>query len=343
MNNRKTYLKTLQSEKITSKNIINKDVINKNTINTEKSSTEDSLSIYLNQISKIKMLTPEEELLLSKEITNYQKKIEEIESIISNNDTKNYNSDKLNEEYKLAKEMMYHSKNKFIRANLRLVISIAKKYQNRGLSLIDLIDEGNIGLIEAIERFDYTKGFKFSTYGTWWIKQAIVKALADKGRIIRIPIHMLNTIKKCYYVAKDLSQKNGDEPTHEELSQFVGLTPDKIKEINLFSQDTGSLDVPLNSENSANIGDLVEDNRSKTPFDELFNYALQDTLNAILTKLSEREKKIIELRYGLYGIGPHTLEETGQVLGITRERVRQIQKKALKKLREERLQPIGRF
>jgi len=146
---------------------------------------------------------------------------------------------------------------------------------------------------------------------------------------------MLNTIKKCYYVAKDLAQKTGKDPTPEELSILMGISPEKIKDMSQMSQETGSLDMPVNLENYTEVGELIEDQKVKTPFDELFSYALQDTLEAILTKLSEREKKIIELRYGLYGIGPHTLEETGQVLGITRERVRQIQKKALKKLRDE--------
>ncbi|OHD13681.1 MAG: RNA polymerase subunit sigma-70 [Spirochaetes bacterium GWD1_27_9] len=291
---------------------------------------DDSLTIYLNQISKIPVLSAAEEFDISKKIVFYTKSLEEVALKL--------NVDKLNKiyekEFKQTRESLYYYKNLFIRANLRLVVSIAKKYQNRGLSLLDLIDEGNIGLIEAVERFDYTKGFKFSTYGTWWIKQAIVKALADKGRMIRIPIHMLNTIKKCYYVAKDLALKNGKDPTAEELSCIIGISSDKLKNINKMAQDTGSLDTPLSGENTTEIGDLIEDDKSKDPFEELFAFALQDTLDAILTKLSEREKQIIELRYGLYGVGPHTLEETGQILGITRERVRQIQKKALKKLRE---------
>ena len=297
--------------------------------NPKSDSIDDSLAIYLKQISSIPVLSAAEEYEISKNIAISSRRIEELE--------KGKHPDTCHKtvcEIENEKIRLNNCKNLFIRSNLRLVVSIAKKYQNRGLSLLDLIDEGNIGLIEAIERFDYTKGFKFSTYGTWWIKQAIVKALADKGKMIRIPVHMLNTIKKCYYVAKDLALKNGKEPTEDELSEIVGIPSQKLKEINQIAQDTGSLDTPVNSDNYTEIGDLIEDQKVKGPFEELFAFALQDTLEAILTKLSEREKQIIELRYGLYGIGPHTLEETGLILGITRERVRQIQKKALKKLRE---------
>lgn len=295
----------------------------------ESDSNDDSLAIYLKQISSIPVLSAAEEYEISKNIATLSRRVEELEENVSVDPAM-----KTGGEIEKEKAQLKHFKNLFIRSNLRLVVSIAKKYQNRGLSLLDLIDEGNIGLIEAIERFDYTKGFKFSTYGTWWIKQAIVKSLADKGKMIRIPVHMLNTIKKCYYVAKDLALKNGKEPTEDELSEIVGIPSQKLKEINQIAQDTGSLDTPVNSDNYTEIGDLIEDQKIKGPFEELFAYALQDTLEAILTKLSEREKQIIELRYGLYGIGPHTLEETGLILGITRERVRQIQKKALKKLRE---------
>jgi RNA polymerase primary sigma factor len=291
-----------------------------------------SLSIYLRQIAKIPLLTGEQELKVSKQIVDYQKKITEIEE-----KKEDYKPADFSKQLSYAKDMMMHYKNVMIKANLRLVVSIAKKYQNRGLSLLDLIDEGNIGLIEAIERFDYTKGFKFSTYGTWWIRQAIVKALADKGKIIRIPIHMLNTIKKCYYAAKNLATKNGKEPTYEEISEVMGLPTSKVKKISNIPQDTCSLDAPLECDNNKEFGELIEDVSTKTPFEYLFSIALQDTIEAILDSLSEREKQIIELRFGLHGIGPHTLEETGQILGITRERVRQIQKKALRKLKESNL------
>ncbi len=327
MNTKKQYLNCLEPVAGNARRVKTSKVRSR----AEESGGDDSLSVYLSQISKVPVLTCEEELTISKHITDYSKKMADIEAEFGNEDT----PVDARKDYQSAKESLYHYKNKFIKANLRLVVSIAKKYQNRGLSLLDLIDEGNIGLIEAIERFDYTKGFKFSTYGTWWIKQAIVKALADKGRIIRIPVHMLNTIKKCYYMAKDLALKTGKEPTVEELSEIMGIPAEKIKDMNQMSQDTGSLDTPLNLENYTEIGELIEDQKVKTPFEELFSYALQDTLETILTKLSEREKQIIELRFGLYGAGPHTLEETGQILGITRERVRQIQKKALKKLRDD--------
>ncbi|MDR2094090.1 MAG: sigma-70 family RNA polymerase sigma factor, partial [Treponema sp.] len=208
-----------------------------------------------------------------------------------------------------------------------------KNYQHRGLSLLDLIDEGNIGLIEAVGRFDYTRGCRFSTYGTWWIRQAIIKSIADKGRVIRIPIHMLNTIKKCYFMAKQLTQDLGRDPSDEELSEYLGMPVSKVKEIVKLSQETTSLDTIVDDGNLTRLADLIKDDTIEEPFEMVFSMTLQETMGDILSHLSEREMKIIQLRFGLTGEVPLTLEETGKLLGITRERVRQIQEKATFKLR----------
>ncbi|MBT3271660.1 MAG: sigma-70 family RNA polymerase sigma factor, partial [Spirochaetales bacterium] len=224
-------------------------------------------------------------------------------------------------------------KNALIRANLRLVVAIAKKYQYRGMFLLDLIDEGNIGLIEAVERFDYSRGFRFSTYGTWWIRQAIIKSLADKGRVIRIPIHMLNTIKKCYYVAKHLTQEYGRDPSTAEIAQYMHISEQKVVEISGISRDTASLDTTVDQGETTRLAELICDDKSEQPFETAFHVALHETIENVLHQLTEREMKIIQLRYGLMGEGPCTLQETGSLLGITRERVRQIQEKAIAKLR----------
>ena len=286
----------------------------------------DPLSIYLKQISRYPLLNAPQEYSLGEQIRNLR---DEVERRRRGCKMIRMNAEKT-EELQL---LLARRKNQLIRANLRLVVAIAKKYQYRGLSLLDLIDEGNIGLIEAVERFDYSRGCRFSTYGTWWIRQAIIKSLADKGRVIRIPVHMLNTIKKCYFVAKHLTQEFGRDPSSEEIATYMHMSTAKVEEINGISQDTASLDTTVDPGETTRLAELIKDDKSEQPFETAFNIALHDTIENVLHQLTDREMKIIQLRYGLMGEGPCTLQETGSFLGITRERVRQIQEKAIAKLR----------
>jgi len=288
----------------------------------------DLLALYLKQIANYQLLNVDDEKAIGEHIRQCREAIAEL-----NTQKDQLDLELFEEQFQKLDEEMREQKNKMINANLRLVVSIAKKFQHRGLTLLDLIDEGNIGLIEAVERFDYTKGCRFSTYGTWWIRQAIIKSLADKGRVIRIPIHMLNTIKKCYFVAKYLTQELGRDPEAHELSEYLDLPAEKIAEIMKLSQETASLDTTVDDDSMTSLADLIMDSSSAEPFDLVFQLTLQDTLDEVLKQLSDREMKIIQLRFGLGGEGPLTLEETGKYLGITRERVRQIQEKAMKKLR----------
>jgi RNA polymerase primary sigma factor len=291
----------------------------------------DPLALYFKQISIFPLLTVQEEQSIGEKIVSLRKKQRELEAeaeLRPEQERENFRRVKA----AMDAEILFY-KNKMINSNLRLVVSIAKNYQHRGLSLLDLIDEGNIGLIEAVERFDYTRGCRFSTYGTWWIRQAIIKSIADKGRVIRIPIHMLNTIKKCYFVAKQLTQDLGRDPSDEELAEYLNVPVNKVKEIVKLSQETTSLDTIVDDGNLTRLADLIKDDSMAEPFEMVFSMTLQETMEDILSQLSEREMKIIQLRFGLTGEGPLTLEETGKLLGITRERVRQIQEKATYKLR----------
>lgn len=297
----------------------------------ESQAETDPLALYLKQISKYPLLTIQQEQEIGKnivtfrdELTEFTARLEEVEGEVD--EAKKKERDAL-------EERLFEQKNLMIKSNLRLVVSIAKKYQNRGMSLLDLIDEGNIGLIEAVERFDYSRGCRFSTYGTWWIRQAIIKSLADKARVIRIPIHMLNTIKKTFYVAKQLTQEYGRDPTDKELANYLNITEDKVKEIMKLSQETASLDTTVDDDHVTRLSDLIKDENYQEPVETVFTSTLQDTLDTVLDQLNEREKRIIQLRFGLAGEYPLTLEETGKMLGITRERVRQIQEKAIAKLK----------
>jgi RNA polymerase primary sigma factor len=235
-----------------------------------------------------------------------------------------------------SKDEAREARSRLIEGNLRLVVSVAKKYTGQGLSLMDLIQEGNLGLMRAVNKFDYRKGYKFSTYATWWIRQSITRAIAKQGRTIHIPFHMLEAIKRLLSTSHRLTQEYGREPTKEELAVQMGASPDKVAQITRATQNTVSLETPVVEEGSSNISDFIADKSAAQPIDVAANRFLKEQLDDILASLSDRERRIIEMRFGLGDGRRYTLDEVGQELGITRERVRQIEKKALGKLRHPR-------
>lgn len=259
----------------------------------------DPIRMYLKDIGKIPLLTPEEE----KEVA------------------------------KKAAEGSLEATKKLGEANLRLVVSIAKKYVGRGLDFLDLIEEGNLGLIKAVEKFDVTKGYKFSTYATWWIRQAITRAIADQARTIRVPVHMVETINKLIRVKNKLIQELGREPSVSELSEKMGLTEEKVRQIMLYSREPVSLEVTIGEDEDSTLGEFVADEEELLPEDYVMNNNLRDKLLEMISSFSDRERDVIMLRFGFYDGKPRTLEEVGQKYGVTRERIRQIESKALRKLR----------
>jgi len=294
----------------------------------------DPLAYYMKQIRKIPRMQAQAEKICYIEIRYFKDRLRRLSFL--------YDAGKIGpkvykRENQLYEKRLLDVKNRIITANLRLVVSIAKKYQHRGLGLIDLIDEGNIGLIEAIDRFDYTKGYKFSTYSTWWIRQSIIKAIADQGRLIRLPVRMLNTIRRCFFLSRQLTQLLGREPTPLEIARHLGISEEKTVHLLNIAQEPSLLESPVNADGTSWLADFIEDKESGVHEDAVFFTALQELIRQVLDKLSMREKRIIELRFGLEGEGPYTLEEIGKILGITRERVRQIQNLALKKLKTFKL------
>lgn len=265
----------------------------------DMSITDDPVKVYLKEIGRVPLLTSDEEVELAKRILEGDEK----------------------------------AKQRLSEANLRLVVSIAKRYVGRGMSFLDLIQEGNLGLIKAVEKFDYTKGFKFSTYATWWIRQAITRAIADQARTIRIPVHMVETINKVKKASSMLLHKNGHEPSADEIAEELGMTEDKVREILRVAQEPVSLETPIGEEEDSHLGDFIPDNDAPAPADAASLALLKETLVEVLDTLQEREAKVLRLRFGLEDGRPRTLEEVGTEFGVTRERIRQIEAKALRKLR----------
>src|SRR5262245_6862284 len=294
-----------------------------------KAPTNDPVRMYLKEIGKVPLLTAEQEVILAKAIEEGEAATKELESA---HNGKRPGPERLQEMRRVERGGQL-AKKKLIEANLRLVVSIAKRYVGRGMLFLDLIQEGNLGLIRAVEKFDYTKGYKFSTYATWWIRQAITRAIADQARTIRIPVHMVETINKLIRIQRQLLQDLGREPTPEEIGREMEFSPEKVREILKVSQEPVSLETPIGEEEDSHLGDFIEDSDAVVPVDAASFILLQEQLDSVLHTLSEREKKVIQLRFGLTDGHPRTLEEVGREFGVTRERIRQIESKTLSKLR----------
>ena len=293
--------------------------------------TGDPVRMYLKEIGKVSLLTAAEEVDLAMKI---EAGVEAMAQLDASEEEGGVPLER-RERRRLSRieQVGLDAKQQLIEANLRLVVSIAKRYVGRGMLFMDLIQEGNLGLIRAVEKFDYTKGFKFSTYATWWIRQAITRAIADQARTIRIPVHMVETINKLVRIQRQLLQSLGREPTPEEIAEEMGLTPERVREIQKISQEPVSLETPIGEEEDSQLGDFIEDDAAVVPPDAASFSMLQEQLAKTLEGLAERERKVITLRFGLEDGHPRTLEEVGREFGVTRERIRQIESKTLAKLR----------
>lgn len=294
--------------------------------NASHAKINDPVKMYLKEIGQIPLLDPKEEPIIARQIQEG----EEAKEAMKNPDLSN------EEKKKLAKVIAdgEQAKQTLISSNLRLVVSIAKKYVGRGMLFLDLIQEGNCGLIKAVEKFDYTKGFKFSTYATWWIRQSITRAIADQARTIRIPVHMVETINKLTRIQRQLVQDLGRDPLPEEIAEKMeNISAEKVREIQKIALDPVSLETPIGEEDDSHLGDFIEDKDTLSPDDYTNNQLLKDEINAVLQGLTEREEKVLRLRFGLLDGRTRTLEEVGKEFNVTRERIRQIEAKALRKLK----------
>ncbi|UNX56396.1 RNA polymerase sigma factor [Georgenia sp. TF02-10] len=289
--------------------------------------TADPVKDYLKQIGKVALLNAEQEVELAKRI---EAGLFAEEKLATEADEL---SPKMRRELQWIANDGHQAKNHLLEANLRLVVSLAKRYTGRGMLFLDLIQEGNLGLIRAVEKFDYTKGYKFSTYATWWIRQAITRAMADQARTIRIPVHMVEVINKLARVQRQMLQDLGREPTPEELAKELDMTPEKVVEVQKYGREPISLHTPLGEDGDSEFGDLIEDSEAVVPADAVSFTLLQEQLHAVLDTLSEREAGVVSMRFGLTDGQPKTLDEIGKVYGVTRERIRQIESKTMSKLR----------
>jgi RNA polymerase primary sigma factor len=291
--------------------------------------SSDPVRMYLKEIGKVPLLTAEEEVILARCVEDGLRATER--AVERDDSGETISPDELTEEERIRAEGV-EAKRILVEANLRLVVSIAKRYRNRGMAFLDLIQEGNLGLMRAVDKFDYTKGFKFSTYATWWIRQAITRAIADQARTIRIPVHMVETINKVIRVQRQLLQDFGREPTVEEMAERTEMTPARVREILRVSQETVSLEQPMGDDDFS-LSDLIEDEGAVAPSEAAARAMLNEAVNQALAELSEREQKVVRLRFGLDDGQMRTLEEVGKEFGVTRERIRQIESKTLAKLR----------
>jgi len=296
----------------------------------ELTASADSVRAYLKQIGKVALLNAEEEVELAKRI---EAGLYAAERVRKSEDEGEKLQPQMRRDLRWIVRDGERAKNHLLEANLRLVVSLAKRYTGRGMAFLDLIQEGNLGLIRAVEKFDYTKGYKFSTYATWWIRQAITRAMADQARTIRIPVHMVEVINKLGRIQRELLQDLGREPTPEELAKEMDITPEKVLEIQQYAREPISLDQTIGDEGDSQLGDFIEDSEAVVAVDAVSFTLLQDQLQSVLATLSEREAGVVRLRFGLTDGQPRTLDEIGQVYGVTRERIRQIESKTMSKLR----------